>query len=152
MATRTDVLDYVKKFIESVGIDPKTCWNEENKAYYLYKGSAKIEVFVSEHKQDDGSIRYYLRVFSGIIKVPGTNKEKFYRRLLEINDQSLGIKLTLMPEALPENDWVYATYERDIVGISYEEIEIILSDVGLWADYFDDELKKEFSDQTNNIT
>lgn len=145
MATKQDVLGHVKEFIRSVGVDPDTCWNAENQAYYLYKGSAKLEIFVSEHKQDDGSVRYFLRVFSGMMKVPETAKEKFYRKLLELNDQSLGIKFTLVQDAPADSDWTYATFERDIRGIEYEEVQVILNDFGLWADHFDDVLKKEFN-------
>ena len=149
MVTPQQVLDYVKQFIQSVGVDPATCWNEQNKAYYIYKGSAKLEIFVSSHTNTDGSVRNFLRIFSGIIKVPDTNKEHFYRRMLEISDQSLGLKMTAVTNATPENDWIYATYERDITGIDYDEVVTCLSDMGLWADYLDDQLKAEFGTPVN---
>lgn len=149
MTTPQQVLDYVKQFIQSVGVDPAQCWNEQNKAYYIYKGSARVEVFVSSHPNNDGTTRHYLRVFSGLMKVPATNKEKFYRRCLEITDQSLGVKLTVMPNANPDNDWVYATYERDIEGMEYAECVTCISDLGLWADWLDDQLKTEFGTPEN---
>lgn len=145
MASPQQVLDYVREFISSVGIDPATCWNEQNQAFYLYKGSARIELFVSSHAQSDGSTRHFLRIFSGLMLVPSANREKFYRRCLEISDQSLGVKLTVRPGAPPDNDWLYATYERDIKGIDLDETITCIEDMGLWADWLDDTLQKEFS-------
>ncbi len=145
MASPQQVLDYVREFISSVGIDPATCWNEQNQAFYLYKGSARIELFVSSHAQSDGSTRHFLRIFSGLMLVPSANREKFYRRCLEISDQSLGVKLTVRPGAPPDNDWLYATYERDIRGIDLDETITCIEDMGLWADWLDDTLQKEFS-------
>ena len=144
MSNPQQILDHVKQFIQSVGVDPATCWNEQNKAYYIYKGSAKLEIFVSSHPQNDGTTRHYLRIFSVLMKVPATNKEYFYRRCMEISDQSLGVKLTVVPNAAPDNDWVYATYERDINGIDYNETITCVNDMGLWADWLDDQLKTEF--------
>ncbi|MBC8173133.1 MAG: YbjN domain-containing protein [Chitinophagales bacterium] len=144
MPTPQEILDNVKQFIQSVGVDPATCWNEQNKAYYVYKGSAKLEIFVSSHPNQDGSSRDFLRIFSGLMKVPASADAKFYRRLLEIGDQSLGVKLTVMSNATPDNDWVYATYERDTHGLDYNETVTCIADMGLWADNLDDKLKNEF--------
>lgn len=149
MPTPQEVLDYVKQFITSVGVDPATCWNEQNKAYYVYKGSAKLEVFVSNHPNQDGTSRNFLRIFSGLMKVPANADAKFYRRCMEISDQSLGVKLTVVPNAQPDNDWVYATYERDINGLDYNETVTCMSDMGLWADWLDDQLKTEFGTPEN---
>jgi hypothetical protein len=144
MNTPEIILNYVKQFIQSVGVDPATCWNEQNRAYYIYKGSAKIEIFVSSHPESNGTTRHYLRIFSGLMRVPENNKERFYRRCLEVSDQSLGVKLTLVPNAAPDNDWLYATYERDISGMDYNETVTCINDMGLWADWLDDTLKNEF--------
>ena len=149
MSTPQQILDNVKNFIQSVGVDPTTCWNEQNKAYYVFKGSAKLEIFVSSHPQNDGITRHYLRIFSGIAKVPATDKERFYRRCLEVSDQSLGVKLTAMPNADPTNDWIYATYERDIAGMDYNETVTCINDMGLWADWLDDQFKNEFGGGSN---
>lgn len=153
MASPQQVLDHVKNFIASVGIDPATCWHEENKAYYIYKGSARIEIFVSSHTQQDGSTRNFLRIFSGLMKVPQSNRERFYRRCLEVSDQSLGVKLTVRPDATPDNDWLYATYERDISGLDYDETKTCIEDMGLWSDWLDDTLQKEFTEAgpANNL-
>ncbi|HET8962467.1 MAG TPA: YbjN domain-containing protein [Chitinophagales bacterium] len=145
MSNPQQVLDYVKEFIKGVGIDPATCWNAQNQAYYLYKGSARIELFISSHAQPDGSTRHFLRIFSGLMLVPTANREKFYRRCLEVSDQSLGVKLTVRPDATPDNDWLYATYERDISGMDFDETKTCIEDMALWSDWLDDTLQKEFT-------
>lgn len=145
MSSPQQVLDYIKEFISSVGIDPATCWNEQNQAYYIYKGSARIELFISSHPQQNGPTRHFLRIFSGLMLVPAANREKFYRRCLEVSDQSLGVKLTLRPDATPDNDWLYATYERDISGIDFDETKTCIEDMALWSDWLDDTLQKEFT-------
>src|ERR1044071_6670287 len=113
MATIDEAHSYIRQFITSVGVDPNQCFNEQNKAYYITRGSASIEVFISSHPQQDGTSRNFLRIFSQLVTIPAENREQFYRRMLELHDQSLGMKLTIQPGT----DKVYATYERDINGI-----------------------------------
>lgn len=140
MATIDEVHGYIRQFISNVGVDPATCYNDQNKAYYLTKGSASIEIFVSSHPQPNGSSRNFLRIFSPIMQVPPENREHFYRRLLELNDQSLGVKFTIHSSA----DKVYTTFERDIEGLDAAETSTCISDLGLWSDYLDDILRTEF--------
>ena len=140
MATIDEVHGYIRQFITSVGVDPNTCFNADSKAYYLKKGTACIEIFISSHPQNDNTTRNYLRIFSQVFRVPNDNKEALYRRLLELSDQSLGVKLTIQPGT----DKVYATFERDINGLDANETATCINDLGLWADYFDDQLTKEF--------
>lgn len=58
-----------------------------------------------------------------------------------MNDTYLGVKLTIMPET----DDIYATYERDIQGLDYEELKTCVLDLEWWADFLDDELAKNFN-------
>ena len=98
-------------------MDPSTCWNEQNKAYYIYKGSARIEIFVSSHPENNGTTRHYLRIFSGLMKVPETNKTFLPSLPRGERSEPWGTcQLTLVPNTAPDNDWLYATYERDIQG------------------------------------
>jgi hypothetical protein len=46
---------------------------------------------------------------------------------------------------LPNSDQVYATFERDINGIDFDELATIIADLEWWADKLDDELAAEFS-------
>jgi hypothetical protein len=133
---------FIRQFIVSVGVDPVACYDPSTKAYYLTKGTVRLEVYVYTDKGSGETPRRYLRIFSHIANVPTKDKESFYLRLLELNDSSLGVKLTVMPNSQK----VYATFERDIAGISAQETATCITDMGLWADYLDDVLAKEFSE------
>jgi len=139
--TVKEVEDMIDKYVVEVGLTKDQVYNAERKAWYWTRGSASIEVFITEIKFDDGFARYYIRVFSPILKVPADNQLACFRRLLELNDQSLGVKLTV----LPNSDQVYATFERDIQGIDYEEVRTIIYDAEWWADHLDDQLAAEFA-------
>ena len=137
---RALVESMIDSYVAEIGLTKEQTFNPEKRAYYWVKGSARIEVFIQEIKFESHA-RYYLRIFSPIIKVPTTNQLSFYKRLLEINDSKLGVKLTL----LPNSDQVYATFERDIKGIDYEELATCIADLEWWADELDDELAREFA-------
>ncbi|TAH26695.1 MAG: hypothetical protein EAZ07_03305 [Cytophagales bacterium] len=130
----------VDTYVKEIGLTKEQTYNKEKKAWYWVKGSARIEVFIQEINFDT-HVRSYLRIFSPIIKVPEDNQLAFFKKLLEINDSKLGVKLSL----LPGSNQVYATFERDIKGIDYEELAICIADLEWWADELDDELAAEFS-------
>ncbi|GIV40623.1 MAG: hypothetical protein KatS3mg033_2423 [Thermonema sp.] len=131
----------IEKFAQSVGVDPKKAFDPEKKAWYFQRGSARIEVFVQGIPLSNGEMRYFLRIFSPIMKIPAGRECEVYKHLLELNDQSLGVKLTLMPNS----NQVYATYERDIQGLDDEELATCMLDLGWWADKLDDQLQITFS-------
>jgi hypothetical protein len=133
----------IDKFITEIGLTKEQTYNKERRAWYWTRGSARIEVFIQEVKFETHS-RFFLRVFSPICKVPAADKGEFYRRLLEINDTKLGVKLTI----LPNSDQVYATCERDIKGMDYDELVTTVSDLEWWADVLDDELSQQFAGST----
>jgi hypothetical protein len=58
-----------------------------------------------------------------------------------MNDKNLGVKLTLMKGT----NKVYATYERDILGMDYSELSTCIADLEWWADKLDDELKSPYN-------
>ncbi len=137
---REKVEGMIDAYVAEIGLSKEQTYNAEKRAWYWVKGSARIEVFIQEINFDTHA-RYYLRIFSPIIKTPAHNPEFFYRKLLELNDSKLGVKLTL----LPGSDQVYATFERDIKGIDYEELATCIADLEWWADELDDELAAQFA-------
>jgi hypothetical protein len=48
---------------------------------------------------------------------------------------------------MPENDKIYATYERDIQGIDYKEVKTCIADLEWWADELDELLKEKLGVQ-----
>ncbi|PKQ66731.1 YbjN domain-containing protein [Raineya orbicola] len=140
MTTREQVEEMIDRYVVSVGLTKEGTYNPERRAWYWTIGSAKIEVFIQAIPMKDGSQRNFLRIFSPLMQVPKHDELRFYRHLLELNDSKLGVKLTIMPGS----DTVYATYERDIQGIDYDEVSTCIADLEWWADTLDDQLKQQF--------
>ncbi|MCS6824728.1 MAG: YbjN domain-containing protein [Cytophagaceae bacterium] len=138
--TREEVEALIDRYVSEIGLTKEQTYNPERRAWYWVRGSARIEVFVQEIPMG-GYSRFFLRVFSPIMRVPAGRELECYRKLLELNDVKLGLKLTLMKGT----DQVYATYERDINGIDYEELSTTIADLEWWADKLDDELQLEFA-------
>jgi hypothetical protein len=137
---RETVEEMISRFVTEIGLTKEQTYNEERRAWYWNKGSAKIEVFVQEIKFEKAS-RFYLRIFSPIGNVPSSNRESFYKKLLEMNDGKLGVKITIMPNS----DQIYATYERDVKGMDYDEMVTCIADLEYWADILDNELVQTFA-------
>ena len=135
----------IKQYLQQIGLKPDECYNQQNNAWYWFRGSAKVEIFVSESKVTDIDIRYYLRVYSAVYKVPQNNQLAFYRRLLDLNDTSLGMKFSTF------NEWVYVTTEKNIEGMDYKEMTQLVYNLELWADRFDDLLRSEFPDGSASV-
>ncbi len=140
MTTREQVEAMIDRYVVSVGLTKEGTYNPERRAWYWTIGSAKIEVFIQAIPMKDGTQRHFLRIFSPLMQVPKNEELRFYRHLLELNDSKLGVKLSIMPGS----DTVYATYERDIQGIDYEEVATCIADLEWWADTLDDQLKQQF--------
>jgi len=140
--TKNDVYRMIERYINEIGLSKEDTYNKKSNAYYWYRGSALVEVFVQDVPVSDG-IRSFLRVFSYLGDIPSSEREKVYRYLLELNDHNLGVKLTIMPET----DKIYATYERDIQGIDYKEVKTCIADLEWWADELDDLLKEKLGVQ-----
>ena len=140
MSLKAQVTEMVHSYAESVGLSRSQVFNEEKQTWHWKIGSANIQIFIETINFSNGQFREYLRIFSPLMEIPDNNRENFYRHLLEINDNSLGVKLTVMPN----NTWAYATYERDLRGIDYDEVVTCIADLEWWADKLDDELKAKF--------
>lgn len=137
------MIDY---YVESVGLAVEDTYNPIKKCWFWKRGSAQIEVLVESVEVGEDKVknkkitREYLRIFSLVGRVPQISHAelvKFLSKLLEINDKSLGVKLTIMENT----DKIYATYERDINGIDFYELSTCIRDLEWWADLLDDELK-----------
>jgi hypothetical protein len=133
----------IHKYTESVGLTRAQVFNEAKNLWTWKIGSATVQVYIETINFSNGNFREYLRIFSPLLEIPATQvgNVSFFRHLLEINDGNLGVKLTIMPNS----NWVYATYERDIRGIDYDEVVTCIYDLEYWADKLDDELKAKFA-------
>ena len=98
------------------------------------KGSASVGVNVVE---DHG----VLLILAPVIPIPAHDREKLYRRLLELSyittsDAAFAIDA--------EKEEIYVRCLRRLSGLDYEEFEDLVDTVGKVADEWDDVLKKEF--------
>lgn len=132
--------DMINMYAKSVGLQPEQVYNPEKRNWTWKKGSASIEIFIMRIDLGAGYIRDFIKIFTLVMQVPQTNQLAFYRRLLELNDEKLGIKLTLQKGS----NHVWGTFERDINGMDYNELVAFIADFEIWADLFDDMLKTEF--------
>lgn len=134
------VKEMIHCYAESVGLTREQVYNVERDNWQWKNGSADIEVVIQKVNFEDGTRRDFLRIFCPVMDIPLANPMAFYRRLLELNDVKLGIKFTLTPNS----NKVWASFERDIKGIDYNELSTFISDFEYWADKLDDELKADF--------
>jgi hypothetical protein len=135
----------IQNYVESIGLTKEKAYNPKNNNWIWKNGSATIEVFIQTINFDNGGRRDYLRIFSPLLEIPTNNLLNFYRHLLELNDKRLGVKLCIAPNT----QTVYATYERDIRGMDYQELTTCIIDLELWADELDDQLKAQFPNWSN---
>lgn len=145
MTQREQVELMINQYVESVGLTGEQTYRPEKKSWHWKTGSASIQVYIETISFQNGTERDYLRVFSPLMQIPANDLLKFYRHLLELNDTRLGVKFTIMPNS----NWVYATYERDIRGMDYHELSTCIADLEWWADKSDDELKEMFPNWDN---
>jgi hypothetical protein len=139
------VTNMIQCYVESIGLTKETTYNGKSKNWVWKNGSASIEVFIHTVNFDNGARRDYLRIFSPLLEIPANNLLQFYRHLLELNDRRLGVKLCIAPNT----QTVFATYERDIRGMDYQELSTCIADLELWADELDDQLKAQFPNWSN---
>jgi hypothetical protein len=132
------VHEMIEQYANSVGLDKAQVFDVSKNLWHWRVGSANIQVIVEGVAVGKDRMRHYLRIFSPLLEIPTVNETAFYRHLLELNDSKLGVKLTVT------GNWAYATYERDIQGMDYQELSTCIGDLEWWADLLDDQLKNKF--------
>lgn len=130
---------YLEDFMAQRGINPDTVYSPEDDAWYFRRGSASLEVFFVSYETSEGTTRTFIRFFSPLIAMPTDNATKFklFSELMVLNSKFMGVKFA----ATTNQRYIYSVYERDIEGMSYEELEQCMEDSGYWGDYLDDYLK-----------
>ncbi len=126
---------YLKRFGEAAAISPDGHASLDETGYaQLQRGSATIGVNVLEAQG-------VLMVFAPIMTVSASNREAFYRKLLELSF------VTTSDAAFAINalrDEVVVRCLRRLSALDYEEFEDIITTVGDVADRWDDVLVEEF--------
>jgi len=125
----------VEQAIANLGVTPEECKGEILGVWNLKRGSATInvEIYVNEANNMP-----YCRVYCQFMEVPQIRLEEFYRELLELNMQHVGITFCLF------ENWVYLKSDREAEGLDVNEIYLMLVRIGAIADGFDDTLKNKY--------
>ncbi|MCS6820665.1 MAG: YbjN domain-containing protein [Microscillaceae bacterium] len=142
---KEDVYRMIAQFVKSVGLDPREVFHPEDQVWHWQYNDHDIQVFVETIYFKEGYVREYLRIFSPLLALPQpyeVNLMELLRYLLELNDVKLGVKISIMPRT----DWVYATYERDIRGMDYQELVTCLSDLAWWAEQLTQEIENRIAE------
>ncbi len=123
----------VNDLLASFGLDPEKCRHRPKTLWSAYRGSALIytEIF----KIDDVD---YIEISCPIMLLPSKNLLPFYRKLLEINFQLMGIKFFV------RDQWVYIAENRELKGLDSEELKAMILRVSYHADRLDETLSEEF--------
>ena len=130
-----EVASMIAHYFKSRGMDPR---QQELKAaegcgWWLKQGTAKVYIFVQD--APGGPV---LRLTSPLVYLPESNRESFYRKLLDIN-------CNLNSCALAAHDnVVLVVAQRPTQGLIQEEVDELAWSVAYVADLLDHELAQEF--------
>ncbi len=125
----------VDDVIYSLGLNVTESRKDKGK-WAFYRGSALVKIEVYHSKPNDEN---YIHIYSPIMKVPKKDTEKFYKRLLEINNK-------LFQSAFSIKDGIaILRIIRECTNLDSKEIENMIQRIGYYADEYDDLLKEEFN-------
>lgn len=130
--------DLIEDILGDLGIDPQENLEEaQEKQRYSWcvkRGSANI--FIELFSENNES---YFMVDCPILRLPtAAQRESFYRRLLELNDQLVEAGLVARGEE------IHLVGIRPLRGLDAEEASGMLDRISAWADSLDNLLSEEF--------
>lgn len=133
--TVEEVGQMVQSYFKSRGLDPATqaLKGAEGVGWWLTEGSAKVYVYVQ-----DTQMGPVIRVTSPINSLPPSNREVFYRKLLDINGNLSSCAL-----ATHENS-VLVVAQRATNNLDQSELDDLIWNVAYVADLLDNKLATEF--------
>jgi hypothetical protein len=107
--------------------------SQQSGAWWLTEDNSVIYIYV--HETATGPT---LRVTSPIVNLPPANREQFYRRLLDLNTDLSSCGLSTY------QDIVLVVSQRHIGGLSEQELDEIVSNVGFIGTTVAEKLRSEF--------
>ena len=128
----------VNDLLASFGLDPEKCRHRPKTLWSAYRGSALIYTEIFKLDNID-----YIEISCPIMLLPSRNLLPFYRRLLEINFQLMGIKFFV------RDQWVYISENRELKGLDFEELKAMEERVSYHADRLDEVLIEEFKNRVD---
>ncbi|MGQ9707156.1 MAG: YbjN domain-containing protein [bacterium] len=126
-------VNLVNEIITELGVNPDEVFDKEKNMWYLRKGDA--DVYIELFNIEDN---WYVDIRSPIYQVPTANTQSFYLKLLELNHYNIAVKFSV------DQGWAWLSVNRELEGISKEELSANLWRVGNMADDWNDKFKEEF--------
>jgi hypothetical protein len=83
----------------------------------------------------------YIEISCPIMIMPSKNLLVFYRKILDLSYQLMGIKFFI------RDQWVYISENRELKGLDIDELKAIEDRVSAHADRLDEQLIEEFKSQ-----
>jgi len=123
----------VEECIEELGPDPKQCRAPVPYSWSLYKGSANVRISFFKIEDED-----YIEFIAPIMLLPPANIMPLYRRLLELNHTTVGVKFSTF------QDTIYLEITRQLRGMDKDETMSNITGIGNFSDEMDDKLREEF--------
>ncbi len=125
----------VESCIKKIGVDPSTCYNKKDNEWNLKKGSANVIIGIYWMDINNAA---YIRIYSPFMQLPKSNKEAFYKELLDMNLSLYGVYCAT------GGDWAYVADIREVDGIDENEVMSMLQRIGTYADDLDDKLTAKY--------
>lgn len=124
---------YIYRLCNEIGANADAIFNSRTGAWYFSSETSTIELFLTSINREGEPERTFMRCFSPICIIPDDSRKKMamFQSALEINSQSMGVKVG----ALGAKGLLCAVTERDIDGMDYDEFLTIVKDIGYWADH-----------------
>ncbi|HTD93604.1 MAG TPA: YbjN domain-containing protein, partial [Chitinophagaceae bacterium] len=131
MTTVDTVTGYILRLCVEMNIDPQTIFNKKTGAWYFAQGSSTIEVFLTTQKNLQHQPQTFIRCMAALCEIPKDITKQFslYKTALAINATYLGYKIS----ADEARGLVCIISERNIEGMDFEEMVILINDLGTWA-------------------
>lgn len=125
----------VENVIRDLGVDPALCVGEKPGQWSLTKGSASV--WIDVWGTDNGFLGY-LQIMAPVVQIPNSNRETFFREILDINHKLYGVGMTAY------GDWIYIKTVRELDGLDQSEAAAMFNRVGNYADEYDDMLQEKY--------
>lgn len=135
MADLQEYFKMVENVIRGLGVDPSQCKGEKEGQWSLTKGSASV--WIDVWKAENG-FSGYLQIMAPVVQIPSSNREAFYREILDINHTLYGVAMTAF------DDWIYMKTVRELDGLDEAEATSMFNRVGGYADDYDDILREKY--------
>jgi hypothetical protein len=136
---KVNIAEYEKMIsdlLAGFGLDPEQCRHRPKTLWSAYRGSALIYTEIFNMNNID-----YIEISCPVMKIPSKNLLPFYRKLLELNFQLIGVKFFV------KQDLLYLAVNRELKGLDPDELKIMVNRVSNNADKLDDLLITEFKTQ-----